>query len=340
MPESSNMEQAISRALRANLEGLQRQAEDLHQAIADLVSACASSRPANALPPTLRAQAAAASLAATLEVFARFISSTGETSRRESRQEESFRAVATSAPEIPAEAEAHSAPETTVETEAHSIPDVPLEAAQFEDPVSAPAPVDEAPSFQEPEPAPIPFAEPIPEIHADSVSEELASMDPGTLPELEVSPLETGGGEAVSDSPSPYSSEPPAGIISAPSAADPGATESGSAAPVESGVIFDLNSLPAEQQEMHRRANRVAKVSMQDIQMLKPEQVKIGREHHDLCIRLKGEIEKARKEYERRFGPILGHGVDYFYHWMVEVLAAGDPEALGEYPYSSPALQR
>jgi hypothetical protein len=32
--------------------------------------------------------------------------------------------------------------------------------------------------------------------------------------------------------------------------------------------------------------------------------------------------------------------VDYFYHWMVEVLAAGDPEALGEYPYSSPALQR
>jgi hypothetical protein len=116
--------------------------------------------------------------------------------------------------------------------------------------------------------------------------------------------------------------------------------ESGGAAPVESGVIFDLNSLPQEQQEMHRRANRVAKVSMQDIQMLKPEQVKIGREHHDLCIRLKGEIEKARKEYERRFGPILGHGVDYFYHWMVEVLGAGDPEALGEYPYSSPALQR
>jgi len=38
---------------------------------------------------------------------------------------------------------------------------------------------------------------------------------------------------------------------------------------------------------------------------------------------------------ERRFQPILGHGVDYFYHWMVEVLGKGDPETLGEYPYSS-----
>jgi hypothetical protein len=144
----------------------------------------------------------------------------------------------------------------------------------------------------------------------------------------------------TADAPSPYSSEVPAEIITAPSGAIPNAPESGSAAPVESGVIFDLHSLPQEQQEMHRRANRVAKVSMQDIQMLKPDQVKLGREHHDLCIRLKGEIEKARKEYERRFGPIIGHGVDYFYHWMVEVLGAGDPEALGEYPYSSPALQR
>ncbi len=314
MPESSSMEQAISRALRANLEGLQRQAEELHQAIADLVSACASSRPANALPPTLRAQAAAASLAATLEVFARFISSTGETARRDSRQEETVRAVALTAPVAPAEPE-------------RPAPSVPV-------------PVNAAASIEEPEPISEVLSAPIPEAPEISAAEESQPTDAGKLPELEVSPLETGGAEEASDAPSPYSSEPPAGIISAPSAAVPVPTEGESAAPVESGVIFDLNSLPAEQQEMHRRANRVAKVSMQDIQMLKPDQVKIGREHHDLCIRLKGEIEKARKEYERRFGPILGHGVDYFYHWMVEVLAGGDPEALGEYPYSSPALQR
>jgi hypothetical protein len=320
------MEQAISRALRANLEGLQRQAEELHQAIADLVSACASSRPANALPPTLRAQAAAASLAATLEVFSRFIASTEQTSRRDSRHEETVRAVVAHEPE-PAPEPAPEPPRELALEPARPMPSIP-------------APMESARSFQAPEPISAPTSAQIPDVSEVSVPETSSSMNAATLPDLEPSPLETGGMEETADAPSPYSSEPPAGIISAPSAAVPPAPETGAAAPVESGVIFDLSSLPQEQQEMHRRANRVAKVSMQDIQMLKPDQVKLGREHRDLCIRLKGEIEKARKEYERRFGPILGHGVDYFYHWMVEVLAAGDPEALGEYPYSSPALQR
>ncbi len=39
------------------------------------------------------------------------------------------------------------------------------------------------------------------------------------------------------------------------------------------------------------------------------------------------------------FQAILGHPVDYFYDWMVEILADGDPGALGEYPYPSPVLR-
>jgi hypothetical protein len=97
---------------------------------------------------------------------------------------------------------------------------------------------------------------------------------------------------------------------------------------------FDVNQLSAEEQELHRRANRVAKVSMQDIKMLRPEQVRLGRENKDLCIRLKDDIEKAHREYDRRFKPIMDHPVDYFYRWMVEILAEGDSSALGEYPYA------
>jgi len=100
---------------------------------------------------------------------------------------------------------------------------------------------------------------------------------------------------------------------------------------------FDVNRLSTEEQELHRRANRVAKVSMQDIKMLRPEQVRLGRESKDLCIRLKDDIEKAHREYDRRFKPIMDHPVDYFYRWMVEILAEGDPHALGEYPYATPA---
>ena len=81
-PDSSSMDQAVSRAIRASLESLQRQSEELHQAVADLISACGSSRPANALSATLRAQSTAAALGASLEVLGRFIASSGQNSRR------------------------------------------------------------------------------------------------------------------------------------------------------------------------------------------------------------------------------------------------------------------
>jgi hypothetical protein len=107
----------------------------------------------------------------------------------------------------------------------------------------------------------------------------------------------------------------------------------------EPNAVFTLASLPADEQELHRRAYRVAKVSMQDIKLLRPEDVRAGRENKDLCIRLRDDIEKAHKEYDRRFQAIQSHPVDYFYDWMVEILAGGNPEALGAYPYPSPVLR-
>jgi hypothetical protein len=107
----------------------------------------------------------------------------------------------------------------------------------------------------------------------------------------------------------------------------------------EDAGTFNVSRLSPEEQELHRRANRVAKVSMQDIKMLRPEQVRLGREHKDICVRLRDDIEKAHREYDRRFKPIMDHPVDYFYRWMVEILAEGDAHALGEYPYATTATR-
>jgi hypothetical protein len=109
---------------------------------------------------------------------------------------------------------------------------------------------------------------------------------------------------------------------------------------VEASPAFNLDLLPPEEQELHRRAFRVAKVSMQDIRMLRPEDVRLGRQNKDLCFRLRDDIEKAHKEYDRRFQAIQAHPVDYFYDWMVEILGGGDPQTLGEYPYPSPVVRR
>jgi hypothetical protein len=112
------------------------------------------------------------------------------------------------------------------------------------------------------------------------------------------------------------------------------------AAPVAVEVpAFDVEHLATELQELHRRAKRVAKVAMQDIKMLRPKDVRVARENKDICVRLRDDLDKARKEYDRRFKAILDHPVDYFHDWMVLILADGDPEALGEYPYPSPVLR-
>jgi len=254
-PEPNAVEIAIARAVRDNLERIQRTGDELQQAINDVVAACSSSRPTNALPPMLRAQTSAASLSAALEVLARFIAVSLQPGPRGGLEEKITQAI----------------------------------GAAIREPASAPA----RPHIPEPmaAAAPAPAFEPVP-------------------------------------------MEPPAHDF-APSASQPAPVELEVAeAAVAAGDEFDINQLTPEEQELHRRANRVAKVSMQDIKMLRPEQVRLGRDHKDICIRLKDDIEKAHKEYDRRFRPIMDHPVDYFYRWLVEILADGDAALLGEYPYA------
>lgn len=259
--ESSAVEQAIARALRDNLERIKRASDELHHAVGDVVAACASNKPTNALPPLLRAQTSAASLAASLEVLSRFITVSLQTGHRSPLEEQITNLVGKVAAEPP------SAPQ-------RPHPSQPV-------PMASKAPPAPAPVVAEPEETEL-------ELQGEAEALELTE-------------------------PAPVAGEP------------------------EFEGEFDVNRLSAEEQELHRRANRVAKVSMQDIKMLRPDQVRLGRQNKDLCIRLKEDIEKAHREYDRRFKPIMDHPVDYFYRWMVEILADGDAHCLGEYPYATPA---
>jgi hypothetical protein len=248
------LEEAVSRALRDNLAPLQRTADELHQAYADLVASCSSSRPSNALPAMLRAQTAASALAAGLSVLSNFV------------------AVALNPRE-------HSGTSTAVEEAGEEAP--------------APAASKRAAPDSESEWAEGPSEAAV----AAALRDEIPLAEPDSAPDVAEQPA---------------AAETPA---------------------------FDIASLPSEIQDLHRRANRVAKVAMQDIKLLRPKDVRLGRENKDICTRLRSDLDKARKEYDRRFRAILDHPVDYFHHWMVEILAEGDGETLGEYPYPSPVLR-
>ena len=293
--EPNAVEQAVSRALRENLERIQRNADELHQAVGDIVAACASSKPTNALPSMLRAQTSAASLSAALEVLARFVAMSMQPGHRSPLEAQITQLISSAGLEPAAEP-------------VRPQPAAPTPMAH------APAAVSQLPPQAHPQ-AP-PHVEP-------PTAQHLApqAAPPGAPPHIEPEPLIE------------LLAEPEAIELIEPQA--PAVSPEG-----EFEGDFDVNQLTPEEQELHRRANRVAKVSMQDIKMLRPEQVRLGREKKDLCIRLKDDIEKAHREYDRRFKPIMDHPVDYFYRWMVEILAEGDPHALGDYPYATPARHR
>jgi hypothetical protein len=282
----SAIEQAVSRALRDNLERIQRTSDELHQAIADVVAACGSTKPVNALAPMLRAQTSAAALSASLEVLSRFVAVSLQPG-----------------PRSPFEAEIARIASTIPTAETASTGQQQVGPASIRQPAAAPVAHVAPPTAKEHH---APKAEP--HVVAPTVKDHRAAA------------------------PEPHSELPVAEAheIEAP---PPAAGESDDAG------TFNVSRLSLEEQELHRRANRVAKVSMQDIKMLRPEQVRLGREHKDICVRLRDDIEKAHREYDRRFKPIMDHPVDYFYRWMVEILAEGDAHALGEYPYATTAIR-
>ena len=272
------LEEAVSRALRDNLAPLQRTADELHHAYADLVAACGSSRPSNALPALLRAQTNAAALAAGLSVLSNFVAVALNPRDQQASEEREFAGASS----VAAVAEPEEAPEEIAEEEtAQKSARETVEAGE----PAAPAGV------QPPPEAELEWVEE-PEEVLNAASESAAVPQAAPPPEAEVAE-----------------------------------------------EAFELANLPREEQELHRRANRVAKVAMQDIKLLQPKEVRLGREHKDICVRLRVDIDKARKEYDRRFRAIQDHPVDYFYDWLVEILADGDAQALGEYPYPSPVLR-
>jgi uncharacterized damage-inducible protein DinB len=337
--EPNAVEQAVSRTLRDNLEKVQRTADELHQAVNDLVSACASTRPSNALPSMLRAQTSAASLSATLEVLAKFVTNALQPAMRLPFEPEILRMPSLSAPPASFEQPPPIPSHPIAEDVAWSVPAPAMpdsHAAETLPPVVEPA---AAAEVHEAAPAIPPVSATSWETPVASAPEEPMELGTWDAP-ASAAPVETFDAGSFEPPVAPSQEAMPEF-----SAELPVEEHSHSAAPSEvehreAGPVFNLDLLPPEEQELHRRAFRVAKVSMQDIRMLRPEDVRVGRENKDLCTRLRDDIEKAHKEYDRRFQSIQGHPVDYFYDWMVEILGGGDPQALGEYPYPSPVLRR
>jgi hypothetical protein len=123
---------------------------------------------------------------------------------------------------------------------------------------------------------------------------------------LELSALRKAGGSVTEEAPQP---QPAAMAATAPA--------STSAAPA------------SDEDELHKKARRFAKLLVEEIKLYNQPRVEEGRQHKDLYDRLRVDIEKSRSTYDKRYAESAVASADYFTQELIRILADNDVSLMG-----------
>jgi hypothetical protein len=103
-----------------------------------------------------------------------------------------------------------------------------------------------------------------------------------------------------------------------------------SAAAAAPAVAKDAFShLSPEDADTHRKAQRFARLLVDEIKLYNQAKVAEGRKNKDLYDRLKEDIEKSRSTYSKRYGNTAAASADYFSSELVRSLAEDDGSVMG-----------
>jgi hypothetical protein len=123
---------------------------------------------------------------------------------------------------------------------------------------------------------------------------------------LELAALRKAGGSAAEEAPQP---QPVAMAATAPSSPP---------APAAS-----------DEDELHKKARRFAKLLVEEIKLYNQPRVEEGRQHKDLYDRLKVDIEKSRSTYDKRYAESAVASANYFTQELIRILADNDVSLMG-----------
>jgi len=84
-----------------------------------------------------------------------------------------------------------------------------------------------------------------------------------------------------------------------------------------------------EEDELHKKARRFAKLLVEEIKLYNQSKVDEGRQQKDLYDRLKVDIEKSRATYDKRYAESAVASADYFTQELVRILADNDASLMG-----------
>ena len=87
--------------------------------------------------------------------------------------------------------------------------------------------------------------------------------------------------------------------------------------------------LSPEDQDVHRKAQRFARLLVDEIKLYNQAKVAEGRKNKDLYDRLKEAIEKSRGTYQKRYGNTVAASANYFQHEIIRSLAEDNLSIMG-----------
>jgi hypothetical protein len=164
-------------------------------------------------------------------------------------------------------------------------------------------------------PAPQPSPSPSEIEEQPAFSETVAAASPAPIPDFAASPA---GEPPVPSDIQPFSPPPAPPVFTPPAKTSKSAQLAGSIPGSET------------EQRAHNDARRFARLLVSEIKLYNAAKVNDGRRNYDLYERLKDEIDRSRKVYDKRVSPAVAARFDYFYDELVQTLAEGDPAKLGK----------
>ncbi len=102
-----------------------------------------------------------------------------------------------------------------------------------------------------------------------------------------------------------------------------------SAAAASAPATDPFAGLSPEDADLHRKAQRFARLLVDEIKLYNQVKVSEGRKNKDLYDRLKEDIEKSRGTYQKRYGNTSAANADYFNNEVVRSLAEDDVSIMG-----------
>lgn len=125
-------------------------------------------------------------------------------------------------------------------------------------------------------------------------------------------------------------------VYEAPSVSEPAHAEVVSAAAAAAGVDpagaamgRAGSALSEEDADVHRKAQRFARLLVDEIKLYNQAKVTEGRKNKDLYDRLKEDIDKSRATFKKRYGNTVAANVDYLQAEIVRSLAEDDISVMG-----------